>query len=122
MYVCCWATVAFSLGSGSVTIQRPNNEVVRSFVGSVARLQPVSNSGVVFSLESVLGLSLGLRGLLGMIASLPGRGGGTLLFGFRTSPRKRKSIGQANPYGPSWPVIGIALLLLFQDVDTNSIC
>jgi hypothetical protein len=45
--------LAFSLGSGSVTRQRPNNEVMRSFVGSVARQRPVSNNGVVFSLESV---------------------------------------------------------------------
>jgi hypothetical protein len=46
--------VAFSLGSGSVTRQRPDNEVKRSFVGSVARQRPVSNNGGVFSLESVL--------------------------------------------------------------------
>jgi hypothetical protein len=46
MYVCCYAALAFSLGSGSVTKQRPNNEVMRSFVGSVARQRHVGNNGV----------------------------------------------------------------------------
>jgi hypothetical protein len=46
--------LAFSLGSGSVTRQQPNNEVLRSSVESVARQRPVSNNGVVFALESVL--------------------------------------------------------------------
>jgi hypothetical protein len=46
--------LAFSLGSGSVARQRPNNEVMRSSVGSVAWQRPVSNNGVVFSLGSVL--------------------------------------------------------------------
>jgi hypothetical protein len=41
-------------GSGPVTRQRPNNETMRSFVGSVARQRPVSSNGVVFSLRSVL--------------------------------------------------------------------
>jgi hypothetical protein len=40
--------VAFSLGSESATRQRPNSEVMRSFVGSVARLRPVSNNEMVF--------------------------------------------------------------------------
>jgi hypothetical protein len=57
MSVCCWAEGAFSLGSvllGPLLWQRPNNEVMRSFVRSVARQRPVGNNGVVFSLESVL--------------------------------------------------------------------
>jgi hypothetical protein len=39
---------------GSVTRQRSNNGVMRSFVGSVPRQRPTGNSGVVFSLGSVL--------------------------------------------------------------------
>jgi hypothetical protein len=57
MPVCCWAGVAFSLGSvllGPLLWQRPNNEVVRSYFGSVDRQRPVSNNGMVFSLEPVL--------------------------------------------------------------------
>jgi hypothetical protein len=54
MCVCCYAPLAFPLGSGSVTRQRPNNELMRSFVGSVARQRPVGNNGVVFFLGSVL--------------------------------------------------------------------
>jgi hypothetical protein len=49
--------VLFSLESvlfGSVLWHRPNNEVMRSYLGSVGRHRPVSNNGVVFSLESVL--------------------------------------------------------------------
>jgi hypothetical protein len=36
-------------------------------------------------------------GWLGMVPSLPGRGGSPLLFAFRMAPRKRKYIGQINP-------------------------
>jgi hypothetical protein len=55
VYVCVLlGSVGVSLGSGSVTRQGPNNEVMRSFVGPVARQRPVSNSGVVFTLGSVL--------------------------------------------------------------------
>jgi hypothetical protein len=46
--------VAFSLGSGFVTTQRPNNEAMRSVVGPVARQRHVGNNGVVFSLRPVL--------------------------------------------------------------------
>jgi hypothetical protein len=42
------------LGSGSVTRQWPNNEVMRSSVGPVARQRPVSNNGVVFFLWFVI--------------------------------------------------------------------
>jgi hypothetical protein len=54
MYVSSWAALAFSLESGSITRQRPNNEIMRYFFGSVARQRPVSNNGVVFSLGPVL--------------------------------------------------------------------
>jgi hypothetical protein len=46
--------VFFGVSSfGSVTKQRFNNEVMRSFVGSIPRQRPVGNNGVVFSLGSV---------------------------------------------------------------------
>jgi hypothetical protein len=47
----CWAAgdVFFGVSSfGSVSRQRSNNEVMRSFVGSVLRQRPTGNSGVVF--------------------------------------------------------------------------
>jgi hypothetical protein len=54
VYVCVLlAALAFSLGLGSVTRQQPNNELMRSFGGSVVRQRPVSNNGVLFSLGSV---------------------------------------------------------------------
>jgi hypothetical protein len=58
--VCCYAALALSLGSGPVTRLRPNNEVMRSFVGSVARQRSIGNNGVVFSLGSAL--TAGCRG------------------------------------------------------------
>jgi hypothetical protein len=54
---CCYAAGAFSLGSvllGPLLWQRHNNEVIRSFVESVPRQRPTGNSGVMFSLGSVL--------------------------------------------------------------------
>jgi hypothetical protein len=39
---------------GSVTRQRPNNVVLRSYFGSVPRQRPLSDNGVLFSLLSLL--------------------------------------------------------------------
>jgi hypothetical protein len=61
--------LTFSLGSGSVTRQRPNNEVMRSFVGSVARQRPVNNNGVVFSLGLVHGSQWGSTPRITMLAN-----------------------------------------------------
>jgi hypothetical protein len=48
--------VFFGVSSfGSVARQRLNNEIMRSFAGSVPRKRPTGNNRVVFSLESVLG-------------------------------------------------------------------
>jgi hypothetical protein len=54
---CCYAAGAFSLGPvllGPLLWQRHNNEVMRTFVESIPMQRPTGNSGVVFSLESVL--------------------------------------------------------------------
>jgi hypothetical protein len=47
--------VLFGVGSffGPLLWWRPNNKVVRSFLGSVARQRPASNNRKVFSFESV---------------------------------------------------------------------